>query len=61
MPAHLPLRPLIPLALLALVAGPGAPVATLAGLTPAAQAQVSTKRLILKDGSFRIVTKWQIK
>lgn len=49
------------LVLLTLIAGPGAPLAMLAGFTPVAQAQVATKRLILKDGSFQIVTKWQVK
>ncbi|HEX3985295.1 MAG TPA: hypothetical protein VHX13_01700 [Acidobacteriaceae bacterium] len=61
MRARLPFRPLIPVALLTLIAAPGAPLSTLAGFTPAAHAQIATKRLILKDGSFQIVTKWQIK
>ncbi|HEY1500628.1 MAG TPA: hypothetical protein VGF88_13690 [Acidobacteriaceae bacterium] len=51
---------LIPTALVLLALAPGSPFHRLTA--PAASAQnVMTKRLILKDGTYQIVTKWEIK
>jgi hypothetical protein len=53
---------LIPITLLALAFAPGVPFGSLASLDPSASAQnVNKKRLILKDGTYQIVTKWEIK
>jgi hypothetical protein len=52
---------LIPIALALLALTPTPPLGLLT-LTPAACAQhINNKRLILKDGSYQIVTKWQVK
>ena len=54
--------PLIPIALALLAFAPASPVSLLAPLEPSASAQkFSNKRLILKDGSYQIVTKWEVK
>jgi hypothetical protein len=49
-------------AVLVLVLAPGCSLARLAGLEPSAHAQkINGKRLILKDGSYQIATRWEVK
>jgi hypothetical protein len=53
---------LIPISLLFAALAPGSPLHLLLPAEPSASAQrVNNKRLILKDGSYQIVTKWQVK
>jgi hypothetical protein len=50
-------------ALLLAILGPGSPGSQLFTLTgqPASAQKINGKRLILKDGSYQIVTKWEVK
>lgn len=55
-------RRTIPMMVLVLMLAPGSPVSRWAGLEQPAFGQTAArKRLILKDGSWQIVTKWQVK
>lgn len=44
-----------------LVLSPACPVSPFSAFAPSASAQRNGKRLILKDGSYQIVTKWEVK